>query len=332
MKKPAIGKAWKKAPFFCLNVLCLLCLAVIALGFGASALAAGEEQELTIQQIHEIAEECPVSFEDPFFLVAVSDSLNCDVRNLTEGRLEKVKSLTIVGNERVEEIGDLRLFPNLETVTIKECGVRRVPDLSGLPHLLKLNLSNNQIRDLSDMGRCDSLVELNLSHNRIEDISALSNLTHVVKVDLAENRITSADALNDMRELEIMDLKMNQIRQMPEIRAPHLKKLVLQDNLLTDISFMEGNRTITSLDISYNRVHEISGLATCPNLEELYLYGYSRMDLSPLENMPSFHSIFLSQVFERDPSINFLIGNFKTADRYSKAYLIAKEKGLDSYE
>lgn len=177
-------------------------------------------------------------------------------------------------------------MPNLEELTIQNCGLVSTQPFSVLSKLKVLDLSGNAILDISELLVLKELEQLNISGNPIETIP---NLSH-------------------MQNLTVLDLDNTDI---------------------SDLAFMKGS-SVSVLHISYTNLSNFAPLAECENLEVLYMYGYHFMDLTPLHQLPQFHSIYLSQGFDHS-QVDFLVGRFMMADKYTRIYLVLKNRGLDVY-
>lgn len=321
------------------------------LGIGTESRSATE-----IKEIESALDECDVDFEDANFAVALASALECEISKLTEEKLADVKSLSITGNSMITRLDDIVLLPNLEELAITYCAVESIEpisqltnltslDLTGnkienignvaqLPNLETLNVSNNQIAQLpfGKKSKANRLKELNISNNSIEDISCLAYLTGLEVLIASSNNISDVSVMPELKNITELNLSSNKIDTMTDLsELSRLEILIISDNNLENISFLKGNKSIVQLDISQNNISDLSELSTCTGLESLSLYGYNKMDLSPLHELPNFNSIYLSQTFDRS-EVDFLMGRFNTADKYTKVYLITKMRGLDLYE
>ena len=81
-------------------------------------------------------------------------------------------------------------------------------------------------------------------------------------------------------------------------------------------------------NISYNEYSRLNGIEQCPDLEFLSMKGTKITDISVLENLHNFNTIYLDNDFDRS-QIDFMIGNFKNGDEKTKQYLLDKQYNLN---
>ena len=92
---------------------------------------------------------------------------------------------------QAEDIAVIASLPNLERLTLSECGLSTISGLEKAQNLEYLNLSNNTIRNLEPLSHLMKLEEVNLSHNALTGLNALSVLTNLRKLDVSYNSLTS---------------------------------------------------------------------------------------------------------------------------------------------
>ena len=218
----------------------------------------------------------------------------------------EVETLIITDVSNLTDISDIQHFPNLKRLEITNCAIEDITPLAYLNKLEQLNLSSNNIKDLSPISNLSSLVTIDVSKNQIVDFSPVKNLEKLEKANFAYNKIEHIENLSQMKNLAELSLDINPI---------------------SDIEFVTTGNLI-SLNISSCKIDNISKIAECETLESLFLYGYTQMDLSPLYNLPKLSSLYINREFDRE-QLEFLEGNFKLADFYTKIYLVSKKHGLE---
>lgn len=201
----------------------------------------------------------------------------------------------------------------LETVTslqISNCSdITEWQELNLMPNLEKLTVKNCNVVSFQPFTTLSHLKVLDLSGNQIRDFSGLSSLTQLEQLNVSGNPILNLPNLSRMQNLQLLNLDYTNI---------------------CDLTFLK-NSSVSELHISYTHLSSFTSLSDCEKLEALYMYGYNFMDLSPLHQLPSFHSIFLSRGFDHS-QVDFMIGRFKSADKYTKVYLALKNRGIEVYE
>jgi len=173
-----------------------------------------------------------VSFRDKAFEDFVRKFINKSEGPIYDTDLKHIKQLVIIGNtlitkenlvldDNFNQIGytaenglfyhfsqcdkqgeissleDLRLFPGLETLTIRHNRLKTVSGVEYLISIRNLDLAFNQINDLKGLDLIDhDMKYINLSSNRISDITPLDKLPPIEDhLDLSYNNITDIKTL-----------------------------------------------------------------------------------------------------------------------------------------
>lgn len=120
-------------------------------------------------------------------------------------------------------------------------------------------LENNLISKIQNLDKLKSLKFLNLQNNNITKIEGLDQLTELSSLNLGNNRISKVENLACCIKLEDLNLSYNQLSDPNDLQK------------LTEV------KSLTSLDLSHNYIHEPDGLveifAELSNLGCLYLRG-----------------------------------------------------------
>ncbi len=147
--------------------------------------------------------------------------------------------------------------------------------LTALTNLLTLTLHGNRIADLRPLSQLTGLVALDLSSNHITEIKPLSILIELSELDLAENYIRELSPLKTLKGLTSLNLANNDLTDAtdldPLMSLPRLTHLNLAHNQISDrtLEAIAELTTLQFLDISHNRITDISVLKTLPHLIEL---------------------------------------------------------------
>ena len=146
--------------------------------------------------------------------------------------------------------------------------------------LNELDLSNNNIMDLSCIPIIDSL-ELNLANNNIENVSNLPNIKFNI-LNLSDNKNLDLSSLNNVNVFELFlgncNIDDEKIKSLPK----DFKRLHLENNPISDLSFLEG-RKLYLLDISYTNINSLNNLYKYePNIYDLYASGIK--DITGINN------------------------------------------------
>jgi hypothetical protein len=125
-----------------------------------------------------------------------------------------------------------------------------VPDMRPFTILRSLDLSNNQFTDVSPVSAARNLRELDISGNEISDISFCAGLANLEVLRASGNAVATIDA------------------PLPD----SLSILILADNRLADLEFMESCLSparLEVLDVSGNEVATLISLRYLPLFESL---------------------------------------------------------------
>jgi len=137
------------------------------------------------------------------------------------------------------------------------------------------NYSYGKLSDISILANFTHLTELDLGQNSITDLSPLAALTELRVLDLSDNPITDLSPLSTLKNLTDLKLDGNHLTEQtdfsPLLALTQLQSLDLSRNLIGDRSLetIAQITTLKNLDVSYNRITDISPLTTLPNLIHL---------------------------------------------------------------
>jgi hypothetical protein len=135
--------------------------------------------------------------------------------------------------------------------------------------------SHGKLSDISILANFTHLTELDLGQNSITDLSPLAALSELRVLDLSDNPITDLSPLSTLKNLTDLKLDGNHLTQQtdfsPLLALTQLQSLDLSRNLIGDRSLetIAQLTTLKNLDVSYNRITDISPLTTLPNLIHL---------------------------------------------------------------
>ncbi|KAG0081562.1 cysteinyl-tRNA synthetase [Linnemannia elongata] len=186
------------------------------------------------------------------------------IKDLSKARLEDARELVTIflQSNRLETIPDsFETFEHLRILNLSSNNMSKVPlVLFRVFSLEELDLSFNEISEIpEEIGQLVRLRKLLLFGNRIGPYlpKTMSSLARLKKLDIRQNGILNLDAVNDLRSLEeiLVDFNTNVIfnnsfRSLA--RASFLKCN------MTDISVRGTSETLTYLDLSSNKLSNLS--------------------------------------------------------------------------
>lgn len=159
----------------------------------------------------------------------------------------------------------------------------RYQDISPLKYFVNLRelyLTRNAVQDISALAELKSLTFLQMNDNDVLDFAPLAGLTGLVCLSL-DSPGQDLSAISGLAELT--DLSINGSQTLPPW-LPSLPKLTsfgATGGELTDISLLAQCTQLTSVNLGWNRISDISPLRGLP-LEYVYLNSNQITDISPL--------------------------------------------------
>ena len=196
---------------------------------------------------------------------------------------------------------DLRWYRNLESVTLRDCGVESLEGVEALTALKTLSVDNFFVdaptkTDISALGSLTQLEELSLANNQISDISLLKGFTNLKVVSLENNNITDICPLENCRKLQEVWLNNNNITFIGTLKfCQNLEKVSLGGNNITDISPLASCRKLQEVWLGKNKITDISPLAGCRDLKKVWLGGNNITDISPLASCRKLEGVWLGK-------------------------------------
>ena len=145
---------------------------------------------------------------------------------------------------------------------------------------------------------------LEVKHEAIKSISGLSFFSNLKVLVLSLNKISKIQNLP--ATLTHLDLSQNVISSIPDLQLPYLEDLILDLNLITNISGLGYCTNLRSLSMNSNKLSKISGLEKCKLLEKALFYRNKLKDIQPDTFNSNVYLIHLDLGRNKLRSINFL--------------------------
>ncbi len=229
-----------------------------------------------------------------------------------------------VSNQNKVDMSKIVELDNLTSLTLSSDGITKIEGIENLTNLISLNLEGNKINTLKGIEKLAKLTSLNLTNNEIIDITPLSANTALTILDLRGNAGIDGNRANYMGErLEALN-KIGEILDRGGTINIDTDKLGLFDNYkklnlnfqnLTTLEVLEGFTELTSLiiynnaitledkesqeilksmtkltelNMSYNKVTNITAINSLGNLKDLNLLGTNnKVNLAEIEDIIS---------------------------------------------
>eukprot|EP00752_Nemacystus_decipiens_P001844 g1778.t1 len=175
--------------------------------------------------------------------------------------LEELEDLEIIFGA-VSELGGLERCTSLRSLTLIDCGLRRISNLEPVGHsLVKMCLCDQGLKKME--GLClPGLKELYLHQNKISKIEGLDGCPSLRRLWLFSNRIAMMEGLHHcgaLRELWLHDNRISVVAGMQSL--VHLQHLGLAGNPIVGVRHLSGLRGLPSLmELTLDDIH----FGTCP--------------------------------------------------------------------
>lgn len=229
---------------------------------------------------------------------------------------EAIPNCRIFCDSVVEEARPLSLggLAFTEDVEVLDLSGREITDISKLARCLQLrelDLSSNPIQSLNTLSGLPKLQVLHLMDAGLTDehLEFLRALTRLTYLDIRENDNLTAEGLealekalpdcqifhdtvyytlsiggkaitSDQGEVDLTGLGITNIRGMEKFTM--LRRLVLYDNNIQDLSPLEGLTSLEELEAGYNNIADLSPLSGHTALRRLDVSNNTITDLTPL--------------------------------------------------
>ena len=215
--------------------------------------------------------------------------------------MTKLTSLILTDNGIVN-ISELNSLVNLQTLVLNDNEITHFPNINQLENLITLEVRNNNITTLGeDLSGLSNLETFDAGNNNICDLSSLDDLVSLKKLILNDNNLgcegTSPDfsSLLNATSLEELNLENNGLTSISDLAGKNLplKKLFLQDNLLTDITPISSFTSLLELDLSNNLISDINDLSGMINLTVINLNDNLLTEFTDLLLISGLEEIYL---------------------------------------
>ena len=166
-------------------------------------------------------------------------------------------------------LNDLKKFPNLRKLYLRECRVENNEALGEVVGLEQLSLDGYAIDSLDVLDGLTTLTDLTVTRADLGSLQPLTGMTEMKNLWLSSDNITDIDALSGLVNLE---------------------ELVLYGNQIKDISALKDLKKLEKLNLDGNLIEDVEPLADMTNLKELYLQD------NPIKNMDSLKNLTRTEI------------------------------------
>lgn len=162
-------------------------------------------------------------------------------------------------------------LPSLLSLSLDVCRLARFSSL--LPaSLLMISTNGNQLTSLEELHVCSKLQHISARRNQLQ-ILPTGLMPDLLKLDLASNKLRTLDGLTSWAPMVgSIDASHNRLSCWPaDMRAPLLRELRLNGNLIDSFGPVGFLPLLRHLDLSDNRITHVDWVGGCPLLETLLL-------------------------------------------------------------
>lgn len=216
-----------------------------------------------------------------------------------------LRQLDLSGNT-IRNLSPLVGITSLETLNLAHNAVSDLDALSSLTNLTELDLSYNDLLLITPLSALSQLQILRLGHNEIQSLSPITSLTELVTLECGSNQVVSLSPLSgcsNLRTLDVsenlisdlsplpetiqnLDFSYNMVEALPKWTSTcALVTVSGAYNRLTNINSLFGLTDLNSVVLDYNEIEDVSGLADCPRLISVDVFGTKVTDVKALLDM-----------------------------------------------
>ncbi|CAG5124727.1 unnamed protein product [Candidula unifasciata] len=226
--------------------------------------------------------------------------------NALDNVANSLTRLNLYNNRLTHVPQAISVLTSLQVLTIQG---NQITDLTWLPHnstLDYLSLSNNYISNASHLSQALfpfnlSLHSLDTDHNLFTSLPDLSFLVNVQFFDFSHNKIQDSQTGNVNPDAFILNLSYNSLTSIPSLMSKLLSVsgFLLSYNNIKAMHETDFHSQVTSIDIGYNLITELTNSSFPDNFGLLYLYlnnnPLNTISTVALQRLPRLQNLNLQQ-------------------------------------
>ena len=214
--------------------------------------------------------------------------------------MTKLKKLEIADTS-VSSLAQLASLVNLEYLDAEniELTDENLSALSNMNNLQEINLNGSNLASLQGINVA-GLVSLYVGNNMIADMSPIIGASKLETLDISENAMETVPSLVNCTALKKLDLSGNMLMDTAGLSfAPSLSELDVSACELSDsdMDILAQIKTLTSLNIAYNNVDDMSALFALHRLKTMDISG-TWVELADYSDLPKYVDYVDSNIIE----------------------------------
>lgn len=244
-------------------------------------------------EVQEYVNAIPFSNEE--FRLAYSDYISAHVlrQNFLVYDYWEIEMLEL---SHVSDLTDLRLFPNLKKLIIRNSQNVALEQLNNTN--IEIVETYHSAVDASDMD-CD--IEILVMHNTdLSNEESLANLTKLEDLEINFSNVKDISFLSGLKKLKKLSLINNDISEYSLLCDLKLEELVFSCTQVDDWSFISNLKSLNTLNLAFTNFDDITLLTSLKKLQNLDL-SYTLIDkLDGIEELKELETLDLSACYLLD--------------------------------
>ncbi|WP_160154389.1 FG-GAP-like repeat-containing protein [Microbulbifer sp. ALW1] len=168
-----------------------------------------------------------------------------------------------------------------------------INELNSLPSLRHLGISSLGVSDISFLADFPQLTGLNAWNSGISDISVLADLPNLSYLNLSDNLIEDISPLTGAPLNSDIYLGNNRISDLQPLANKDIWGLDVSRNRLVDISTVSTLSNLHWLNANENAITTIPDLSSKSNFQHLYMNHNALTDITPLQSVTDLRNVDL---------------------------------------
>lgn len=239
---------------------------------------------------------------------------NAYIRDLTG--LENFENLTMLmmGGNQVTDLTPIGGLSSLKYLDISGMYLKDLNVLSNMTALESLTANDNELTDIAGIKNLTALKLLNIENNQIKDIAPVAGLNHLETLSVSNNPLSSGglDAAAEIASLQVLEAAGCGLSSVKAFNGSALQNVNLKVNDLKELSCFKNAESLMNLDVSGNKLTDISALSGLTQMQKLNLADNGAIQsMVPLAGLTALTELNLAGTLMVDADLD----NLKAMDK-----------------